>query len=230
MTPYQTMVESVIALESERIWDCYNTLLLSPDRARLRKILIRYRLFESTLSVPGDVVECGVYKGTGLIFWAKLLDMFAPSSRKKVIGFDIFAPFSDVELLPEEQAIARAHDDIEGERTRAHIEELIFAAGLMKRVELVEGDVTLTAARYAASRFGSRISLLHLDLDTYAGTTAALESLWPLVSPGGILIFDEYGLPGMGESDAADEFFRNFSLRPLAVPFAETPTAFLVKP
>jgi hypothetical protein len=45
-----------------------------------------------------------------------------------------------------------------------------------------------------------------------------------------MVVFDEYGIAGMGESDAADEFFQKFGLRPSAVPFAETPTAFLVKP
>jgi len=34
----------------------------------------------------------------------------------------------------------------------------------------------------------------------------------------------------MGESSAVDEFFAATGLRPIAVPHAETPTAYLVKP
>ena len=215
---------------SDKLWDCYNTLLLSPDRARLRKMMIRYRLFELALDVPGDIVECGVYKGAGLLYWAKLLEIFASGSRRKVIGFDVFAPFTSVELRPEERAVATAHDDIAGDTSAAHIQNLIEEAGLAERVELEEGDVTITAAQYAAERRGSRISLLNLDLDTYAGTLAVLKAFWPLISPGGVVILDEYGIAGMGESDAADAFFADVNVRPAAVPFAETPTAFLVKP
>ena len=33
----------------------------------------------------------------------------------------------------------------------------------------------------------------------------ALEHLYPLVTPAGIVILDEYGMRGWGESDAVDE-------------------------
>lgn len=215
---------------SDEIWDCYNTLLLSPDRARLRKLLVRYRLFERVVDVPGDVVECGVYKGAGLLYWAKLIELFAPASRKRAIGFDVFAPFSGVELRPEEKEIALRHDELILDTSRSAVEGFILRAGLEDRVVLLEGDVTVTAQRYAEEQRGARISLLNLDLDTYAGTSAALRAFWPLLSPGAVIVLDEYGISGMGESDAADEFFAEHGLRPSAVPFAETPTAYLVKP
>ena len=218
------------SLSADDIWDCYNALLLSPDRARLRKLLVRYRLFERVIDVPGDVVECGVYKGAGLLYWAKLIELFAPASRKRVIGFDVFAPFSGVDLRPEEKAVAQRHDALIQDTSRSVVEGFIVGAGLEKRVVLIEGDVTMTAKRYAEEQRGARISLLNLDLDTYAGTSAALRAFWPLLSPGAVVILDEYGISGMGESDAADEFFAEHSLRPSAVPFAETPTAYLLKP
>ena len=214
----------------QALWDAYNSLLLGPDLARLRKLLVRARLFESTLEVPGDIIECGVFKGTGLMLFAKLLEIYAPNSRKRVLGFDIFGAFQQVVLAPEELDVAQRHDavgegvDIEAIRAR------VAAAGLSKRVELIQGDLTDTAPAYAAANYGLRISMLHLDLDTYAGTKAALEAFWPLLSPGGLVVLDEYGLTGMGESDAADEFFAKLGTRPKTVPYAETPTAYCVKP
>ena len=44
------------------LWDSYNHLMLSPDVERLRKTLAREELFRRTIDIPGDIVECGVFK------------------------------------------------------------------------------------------------------------------------------------------------------------------------
>ena len=49
----------------------YNELIESENFDRLQKIFTRYDLFNKTINVPGDIVECGVFKGTGQIFWLK---------------------------------------------------------------------------------------------------------------------------------------------------------------
>ena len=51
------------------LWDAYNTLLLGADVERIRKIIARYELFRMTLDVPGDIVECGVLKGSSLMLF-----------------------------------------------------------------------------------------------------------------------------------------------------------------
>ena len=50
-----------------------------------------------------------------------------------------------------------------------------------------------------------------------------------MVSPGGVVAFDEYALAGYGESDAVDEFFRGQKIGLRSFPWAKTPTAFVVK-
>ena len=76
--------EKVFSSESENeLWDHYNSLLLSTDISRIRKLITRYDLFRKSLNVPGDVVECGVFKGTGLMYWLKLLDIYSPAMRSK---------------------------------------------------------------------------------------------------------------------------------------------------
>lgn len=44
-----------------------------------------------SLELPGDIVEIGVFKGTGIAQLLKLREIFIPSSNKKVIGFDLFS-------------------------------------------------------------------------------------------------------------------------------------------
>ena len=74
-----------------------------------------------------------------------------------------------------------------------------------------------------------RISLLNLDFDTYEGTKVALENLYDLVSPGGIIVLDEYGKEGWGESDAVDEFIAIKNLKIESIKYSSQPTALIVK-
>ena len=47
----------------QQLWDSYNHLMMSPDVERLRKVFAREELFRRTIDIPGDIVECGVFKG-----------------------------------------------------------------------------------------------------------------------------------------------------------------------
>ena len=66
-------------------------------------------------------------------------------------------------------------------------------------------------------------------MDTYEGTKHALENFFPLVSEGGILIFDEYGARGWGESEAVDEYFSKTKYKIQKTSNVRKPTAYLVK-
>ena len=77
----------------KNIFDAYNFLLESDDISRIQKIITRYEFFKKTLDIPGDIIECGVFKGTGHIYWLKLLKIYDLYSSKKVIGFDTFSSF-----------------------------------------------------------------------------------------------------------------------------------------
>ena len=71
-------------IKENLIWDWYNNLLLSNDVNRIRKLIVRYELFKKSLSVPGDIVECGVFKGVGLIYWLKLLRFLLMAKTKEL--------------------------------------------------------------------------------------------------------------------------------------------------
>ena len=215
----------------ERIWDFYNGLLLSSDVDRIRKLLVRYELFKQAMDVPGDIVECGVFKGAGAFYWIKLLGIFAPEAQRRVIGFDTFGSFSDSLLDYERKSAADfvAEAAFEG----VSVDDLMTkadAAGLGSKLELVAGDIGQTAAAYVSANPGFRIALLHFDLDAYHGTKAALEAFYPNVSAGGLIVLDEYGKRGWGESDAVDEFFADKNVCLEAINNASTPTALIKKP
>ncbi|MEC8372239.1 MAG: TylF/MycF/NovP-related O-methyltransferase [Pseudomonadota bacterium] len=214
----------------QETWDQYNGLMLGPDIERIRKMLVRYDLFRQSLCVPGDIVECGVFKGVGAMYWAKLLAIYAPGSRKRVIGFDTFSEFANSMLDYEREAA----EGFTSEASFVGIDpsgiiSKASAAGLDGRLELIVGDVAETALKYAQDNKGFRVSLLHLDLDTYLGTKAILEALYDRVTPGGIIVCDEYGSPEWGESDAIDEFLKDRNVMLKTVEFSAKPTAYFTK-
>ena len=223
-------MEGTMSNIEQETWDQYNGLMLGPDIERIRKMLVRYDLFRQSLCVPGDIVECGVFKGVGAMYWAKLLAIYAPGSRKRVIGFDTFSEFANSMLDYEREAA-------EGFTSEAsflgidprEIVSKASAAGLDGRLELIVGDVAETALTYAQDNKGFRVSLLHLDLDTYSGTKAVLEALYDRVTPGGIIVCDEYGSPEWGESDAIDEFLKDRNVMLKTVEFSAKPTAYFTK-
>jgi hypothetical protein len=213
----------------EDIFRHYNALMLAPDTGRIRKMLVRYELFKKCLDVPGDIVECGVFKGIGVAYWLKLLDIFAHGSGKKVVGFDLFE--ADEKLYAGDQDRTGF---VEEWRSQSNLLEKADAAlsrmGVSHEYELIKGPIEQTALAYVEANRGFRISLLHLDLDVYEGTLAALKYLYPCVTRGGIIVIDEYATPGWGESDAVDEFLASMKdIQIRTMPYAHRPTSYLIK-
>lgn len=218
-------------MNNQNIFKAYNLLMESHDIERIEKILVRYELYKKTVNVPGDIFECGVFKGTSHIFWLKLLNIFEPTSFKKVVGFDTFGDFPDSTLSFEKKSVRKFHSESKFSKKNVFkiVQKKIKEAKLERRSQLVKGDIVKTSKSYAEKFKGFRISLLHIDLDTYNGTKHALENFFPLVSKGGVVVFDEYGSRGWGESDAVDEYFENKKYKVIKTEFGKKPTAYLIK-
>src|SRR6202521_5339610 len=66
-------------------------------RQHLKRFLALYEIFKLVLPVKGSVVECGVYKGFGLMSWAKLSTILEPENlTRRIYGFDSFEGFPKV--------------------------------------------------------------------------------------------------------------------------------------
>ncbi|MFO0636493.1 MAG: TylF/MycF/NovP-related O-methyltransferase [Nannocystaceae bacterium] len=212
------------------LWDAYNLLLTGPDLERLRKLLVRYDAFRTAMEVPGDVVECGVFKGTGLLTWLKFLQIHAPGSARRVIGFDTFDAFAPAAASDAAAVAAFVRETGHRGTSVASLQQAAAAAGIdPTRCVLVPGDIRTSAAEHVRDNPGLRIALLHLDLDLGEPTFAALTALWPRVVRGGIVVFDEYAAPRWSESDGVDRFFAGTGVRLRTWPHARTPTAYVIK-
>jgi O-methyltransferase len=75
-----------------------------------------------------------------------------------------------------------------------------------QKVHFHQGKVELTIPAAAPDQ----IALLRLDTDWYESTRHELEHLYPRLSPGGILIIDDYG-HWSGARKATDEYIEKYA-------------------
>ena len=207
-------------------------------RMHFMKGFAHYEVFNKIKDLPGDIVECGVYKGSSLLTFARFLETFCPGDRtRKVLGFDHFRGLAD--RTEKDGLDARVGNTAEGWNP-ADFRDTLFAlvdafnqdsfVPQRPRVELVDGDVCKTAAQYAAENPGLRISLLHLDMDLYEPTLAALEAFWPRLLTGGVVLLDEYAIREWpGETEAVETFFKGAVPRIEKFAWASAPAGYFIK-
>lgn len=216
------------------VYDSFNNFIFSPDTRILGKLLARAFLFNQVKDIPGDIVECGVFKGSGVLSWLKIKRILAFNSLKKVIGFDYFDTNSLINSLSGNDQVQMK--DLFEERQYKHDEaagkllcEKISLAGFRESdYELVKGDISETAQEFVSERPGFRISLLYIDLDIEVPTYDALSAFWDRVSVGGLVVFDDYAIHQWSEAEGADKFFHSKNIKIKALDYLH-PSAYVIK-
>jgi hypothetical protein len=120
--------------------------------ACLSKFLSRVEIFKRILPIHGSIIECGLLHGASLFTWAKLSTIFEPVNHtRRIVGFDTFSGFPSFHA---KDAGTPFHEgDLHGlslDRMQAAIDcyDLNRPLAHIPKVELVQGDVSLTAAEY----------------------------------------------------------------------------------
>lgn len=168
-------------------------------RQALAKFLARAEIFKIMMPVNGSIVECGVLHGGGLMTWAKLSSIFEPTNHvRKVIGFDTFEGFPSIHEK-DKMGADSSHLKVGG-LTGSVLEDVQEAVRLydlnrplshISKVDLVKGDLCLTAPQYLKENPHLVVSMLYLDVDLYAPTKVALETFLPVMPKGAVVVFDE---------------------------------------
>jgi len=218
-------------------WPVYTKRIL------LMRFLAHYELFKLTVDLPGSIVELGVSRGVSFFTWHKLLELFAPmDTHKKVYGFDSFEGLSDFvaadgaagerDEMADKRVGGWSAQDVEGELfglcALANADNVLAR----ERSRLIKGCIQDTLEPFLAETPGLRINLLHLDLDLYEPTKFALDRLWDLIVPGGLVVMDEYATPPWaGESTAWEELARarGLNLEVKKFPWSLSPGGYVVK-
>jgi hypothetical protein len=243
-TGKDSYIEDLLAKHCQKYdIDPLNAIKLFPVLARrqlLKRFLAHVELFKKTLEVPGDIAELGVFRGLGLMTWANLLEAYCIGDRTKTVyGFDNWEGFSVLES--EDGKEVKSVQKVEGGFSpEKYYEELFDAIAVFDedrfipwkpRIKLIKGNIEDTIPAFIKENPGVRFSLIHFDCDLYKPTKIALEALWPILSRGGLLLFDEYSIPDWpGETRAVDEFFADRpSIRIKTLPWTNVPAGYIIK-
>jgi hypothetical protein len=169
--------------------------------------------------IPGDIVECGVWKGGSIM--AAMLTLSRLGDKQRTIWlYDTFQGMTppealDISLSGERaEEIYREHQQSGSGWCKATIEEvkgnLTYCGYPPEFVRFVVGPVNETLLQSTPNQ----ISLLRLDTDWYESTKCELEILYPKLARLGVLIVDDYG-HWAGSKRAVDEFFEKPPFKPL---------------
>ncbi|MFC1989895.1 TylF/MycF/NovP-related O-methyltransferase [Chloroflexota bacterium] len=205
-------------------WDYVNGFFLTCSTQRISKMLAQWELFKMVLDVPGDVVECGVFKGASLARFAAFRQILGPAHGKKLIGFDLFTDFAVPKGQNDKAAIAPFVKEAGSQAISVEqMMQVLEHKNCAENVDLVAGDICETIPKYVEQHPQLIISLLNLDVDLYEPAVTVLEYLFPLIRKGGILLTDSYSFPG--ETKAVDEYLKahHSELRVTKLPFCHTP-------
>ena len=200
--------------QPQSVYDAFNEFIFSSDRKLFGKLASKLEFVDHVKEVPGDVVELGVFKGSGMMGWLKALSQVS-INHKNVVGFDFFDADSTVESVEtsDQQVMESLFKDrgFDPEGYEVKLESILLNAGF-GNFELVKGDVTETLEHYLEANPGFRASIVNFDLDVEEPTERCLELLWDRVVPGGVDIFDEYAIKQWTESNAVDRFVKEHFL------------------
>jgi len=191
-------------------------------------------LFDSVKDVPGDIIECGVFKGTGGYTFLKLKRYLCPNTIKKVIGFDFFDTTSLLNSLSQQDkeamsALFEGRGFSHEEAFYNHFKNSILQNGFEEHeFDLVKGNISLTFPQFLDNRPGLKMSLLYLDLDVAEPTYDVLCYAWDRISRGGLVVFDEYAYHKWSESKGVDKFFEDKDVKIKTLNYL-APTAYVIK-
>jgi O-methyltransferase len=160
--------------------------------------------------IPGDFVECGVWRGGSMMAVALALRAAGQTDRNLFL-YDTFAGMSAPTSKDKRYDGTTASELLEvggpGARVFAYasledVKTNLAATGYpAERIHYIQGRVEDTVPQTAPAA----ICMLRLDTDWYESTRHELEHLYPRLANNGVLILDDYG-HWQGARQATDEY------------------------
>lgn len=170
-------------------------------------------------NIPGDFVECGVFKGGGIILMSSVINN--KKVKKKVWAYDTFKGMTKPDEYDKDYANEDAmihwktfkKDNYNNwcYASLTDVKNNLKSASKYLNLNLdnilyIKGKVENTLKK--KKNVPKKISVLRLDTDFYQSTKLELEILYPKLTIGGYLIIDDFGY-WKGSKKACLEYFNN---------------------
>lgn len=218
-------------MEEKDFLDAYDhaKALIGKDYHWYWRNYIGVKLADYAFSISPNFVECGV--GEGWMTISILRYLYRKHSA--IPAFTLFDTFSGIDpdvVDPREEACW----GVTGQEMRKYyqsiynanvemIKERIFATlGNKAKTDIVQGaiPVTLTASVIEKIKKQGAISFLHIDMNNSVPEIAALQTFYPLVAAGGVILLDDYAYAGYTfQKNAIDNACREMAIStPISLP------------
>lgn len=155
------------------------------------------------VNCPGAVMEAGVFQGGT----ARLLrEVIGERRDRKLYLFDSFEGMQKVDADSDRHS--------EGDFADTSLDGVRSVVGSDPFIEFRKGWVPAIFSGLEGETF----CFAHIDLDLYEGVRDTLAFVYPRLSPGGVIVLDDYGFASCpGARRAVDDFFADKPERPLAL-------------
>ena len=162
--------------------------------------------------ISGAFVECGVWRGGSMMAIAMALRSLGVDDRELYL-FDTFEGMTppepvDIDLNGAAAIVRFNQEKTRGDKTTWCYAPLDDVKARMastnyptERIHYVVGKVEETLP----PKEPKKIAILRLDTDFYSSTKHELETMYPRISHGGVVIIDDYG-HWRGSKKATDEY------------------------
>ena len=181
--------------------------MMNADTLVRRAELLAFAL--AACSIPGLILEFGVFRGESLRFLAK-------HAGQDVHGFDSF------EGLPEDWTYSQKQGRFSLDGGVPRFTE--------PNIRVYKGWFTDTLPEFLA-KFSAPVRLVHIDCDIYSSTRTVFELIAPRLVKGSVIVFDEYlGYPSWQQHEyrAFQEYVAANQVRYRYLGFASSHTSVAV--
>lgn len=202
--------------DNQSMYDYETNFHLTMNEDRLAKFLTHFEAYKISRNVPGEILECGVFKGTSLARFAMFRKIMGGNHTSRLIAFDVFSNKYPNTNFKEDHEQRKYWIDTAGSSSIS-VKQLkkIFRKNSINNFKLIEGDVLKTVPKFKKNNPGLKISLLNIDIDFVEATLVCLNHFYENVTKGGIILLDNYAGRGSsgkylhGDTKAIDDFFKN---------------------
>lgn len=160
------------------------------------RLYVFWQSARNLLDVPGEVAEIGSFRGGSAYFIA--------SAFRTLLGEEVPMHVFDTFEGHPEQAITE-HDPFHttGQFNSTSYDDVRAYLSVFTRLQVHRGDVSRSLPHLPEAHY----RLVHIDTDLYQPSLACLDYFAPRLSPGGVIVMDDYESPKCpGVSRAINEF------------------------
>lgn len=189
------------------------------------RVHVSLRAASAAIRLPGDLVECGTNKD--FLVSAIMCDLDWDNTGHRFFLIDTFTGLDPHLVTPLEI------ENGELERNALELEQGFFTLNVedvrknfeeWERVALIPRNIPDTLPQRGAGA----IAFMHIDLDCTKPEVATLEYFWEILSPGALVLLDDYAYQGFyPQKVGMDEFALSHSV---SIPSLPTDQGLLIRP